>query len=118
MKLMNRKAGVALRAGLTVSAALALALPFSMSTATAAPSAEPPGFACETGKHNIDDYTGWALCTNNSGVTQTFWVHLICGWSPDPDGEHVTLAPGDSGQSTAHCSSLGSGIAEIEVHPK
>lgn len=115
MKLINRRAGVALRAALTASAALALALPFSVSTATATPHADPPGLACEKGKHNIDDYTGWALCTNTSNVTQTFWVHLICGWSPDADGERVTLVPGDSGQSTAHCSSLGSGIAEIKV---
>ncbi|MEV5147195.1 hypothetical protein [Streptomyces sp. NPDC052727] len=79
--------------------------------------ATPPGLSCDTGKHAIDEYTGWALCQNNGTSTQTFWVHLVCGWSPDVDGEHVTLRPGQSGQSTAHCSSLGSGIGEISVRP-
>ncbi|WP_243769585.1 hypothetical protein [Streptomyces cyanogenus] len=79
--------------------------------------ATPPGLSCNTGKHAIDEYTGWALCKNNGTSTQTFWVHLVCGWSPDVDGEHVTLRPGQLGQSTAHCSSLGSGIGEISVRP-
>ena len=77
----------------------------------------PPGLSCDTGKHAIDDYTGYALCRNNGSATQTFWVHLVCGWSPDVDGEHVTLRPGESGQSTAHCAGLGTGIGEIHVRP-
>ncbi|MFF5338261.1 hypothetical protein [Streptomyces sp. NPDC013181] len=86
--------------------------------ATAAPAAAtPPGLSCDTGKHAVDDYTGYALCRNNGSSTQTFWVHLVCGWSPDVDGDHVTLAPGQSGQSTAHCAGLGTGIGEITVRP-
>ncbi|MDF9807711.1 hypothetical protein M2436_006258 [Streptomyces sp. HB372] len=85
--------------------------------ATAAPGAIPPGLSCDTGKHAIDDYTGFALCKNNGSQTQTFWVHLVCGWSPDVDGNHVTLRPGESGQSTAHCAGLGTGIGEIHVRP-
>ncbi len=81
------------------------------------PAATPPGLSCETGKHAIDDYTGFALCRNNGSQTQVFWVHLVCGWSPDVDGERVTLRPGQSGQSTAHCGSLGTGIGEIQVRP-
>ncbi|MEU2249184.1 hypothetical protein [Streptomyces sp. NPDC019224] len=98
--------------GLTTALAVAGGL------ATAAPAAAtPPGLSCETGKHAIDDHTGYALCRNNGSTTRTFWVHLVCGWSPDVDGEHVTLAPGQSGQSTAHCAGLGTGIGEISVRP-
>lgn len=99
-------AGLTLALGATATAAVA-----------AAPAAVPPGLSCHTGKHAIDDYTGYALCKNNGSATQTFWVHLVCGWSPDVDGEHVTLSPGQSGQSTAHCAGLGSGIGEIHVRP-
>ncbi|MFB9482502.1 hypothetical protein ACFFSH_24455 [Streptomyces filamentosus] len=109
----NRKASVAVRAALAASAALALSA--AAPAAVAAPAADPHGLSCEKGKHNIDDYTGWALCTNVGSEPITFWVHLVCGWSPDVDGEHIRLAPGDSSQSTAHCSSLGSGIGEIQV---
>lgn len=101
-----------LTAALAVSTGLAAAAP-----AVAAPAATPPGLSCETGKHAVDDYTGYALCRNNGNTTQTFWVHLVCGWSPDVDGEHVTLSPGQSGQSTAHCAGLGTGIGEISVQP-
>ncbi|MFE6225910.1 MULTISPECIES: hypothetical protein [unclassified Streptomyces] len=111
----NKKAGVAARAALAVSAALALALSAAAPAAVAAPAADPHGLSCEKGKHNIDDYTGWALCTNVGSEPITFWVHLVCGWSSDVDGERIRLEPGDSGQSTAHCSSLGSGIGEIQV---
>ncbi|MFF2599724.1 hypothetical protein ACFVVB_11635 [Streptomyces californicus] len=107
----------ALRALAAVAAAAALAVPATAATATAAPAATPPGLSCETGKHAIDDYTGFALCRNNGSQTQVFWVHLVCGWSPDVDGERVTLRPGQSGQSTAHCGSLGTGIGEIQVRP-
>ncbi|MFD5137261.1 hypothetical protein ACFWMX_13645 [Streptomyces sp. NPDC058378] len=96
--------------------AVALAVPVTAAVA-AAPVATPPGLSCDTGKHAIDDYTGYALCRNNGSATQTFWVHLVCGWSPDVDGEHVTLRPGESGQSTAHCAGLGTGIGEIHVRP-
>ncbi|MFF4245639.1 hypothetical protein ACFYY2_14355 [Streptomyces sp. NPDC001822] len=99
-------------AGLT----LALAVPATSAVAVA-PAATPPGLSCDTGKHAIDDYTGYALCRNNGSSTQTFWVHLVCGWSPDVDGERVTLSPGQSGQSTAHCAGLGTGIGEIHVRP-
>ncbi|MFE7114153.1 hypothetical protein ACFU99_01855 [Streptomyces sp. NPDC057654] len=85
-------------------------------TATPA-AATPPGLSCQTGKHANDDYTGYALCQNNGGTPQTFWVHLVCGWAPDVDGEHVTLQPGQSSQSTAHCGSIGTGIGEISVQP-
>ncbi|MFE9724010.1 hypothetical protein ACFYQ5_10545 [Streptomyces sp. NPDC005794] len=95
---------------------MALAVP-ATAAAAVAPAAVPPGLSCDTGKHAIDDYTGFALCRNNGSATQTFWVHLVCGWSPDADGEHVTLSPGESGQSTAHCAGLGSGIGEIHVRP-
>ncbi|MET7369888.1 hypothetical protein ABZS61_29265 [Streptomyces sp. NPDC005566] len=98
--------------GLTV----ALAVPVTAAVAVA-PAAVPPGLSCDTGKHAIDDYTGYALCRNDGSAPQTFWVHLVCGWSPDVDGEHVTLNPGQSGQSTAHCAGLGSGIGEIHVRP-
>ncbi|WP_327339832.1 hypothetical protein OG693_33070 [Streptomyces sp. NBC_01259] len=108
---MLRSAAVA---GLTAALAASTGL---ATTAAAAPAATPPGLSCETGKHAIDDYTGYALCRNNGGATQTFWVHLVCGWSPDVDGEHVTLNPGQSGQSTAHCAGLGTGIGEITVQP-
>ncbi|MBD3549581.1 MULTISPECIES: hypothetical protein [Streptomyces] len=107
----------ALRALAAAAAAAALAVPATAATATAAPAATPPGLSCETGKHAIDDYTGFALCRNNGSQTQVFWVHLVCGWSPDVDGERVTLRPGQSGQSTAHCGSLGTGIGEIQVRP-
>ncbi|MFH9611111.1 hypothetical protein [Streptomyces sp. NPDC017448] len=99
-----------------VVSAAALALPVTTATA-AAPAAIPPGLSCDTGKHAIDDYTGFALCRNNGSRTQVFWVHLVCGWSPDVDGDRVTLRPGESGQSTAHCGSLGTGIGEIHVRP-
>ncbi|MDX2921722.1 MULTISPECIES: hypothetical protein [Streptomyces] len=109
-----RSAPRALAAAATVAA---LAVSVTSATATAAPAAIPPGLSCDTGKHAIDDYTGFALCRNNGSQTQTFWVHLVCGWSPDVDGNHVTLRPGESGQSTAHCGSLGTGIGEIHVRP-
>ncbi|MEU1217074.1 hypothetical protein ACFYSH_13360 [Streptomyces sp. NPDC005791] len=96
---------------------LALAVPATAAVAAAPAAAIPPGLSCDTGKHAIDDYTGFALCRNNGSATQTFRVHLVCGWSPDVDGEHVTLRPGESGQSTAHCAGLGSGIGEIHVRP-
>ncbi|WP_327085371.1 hypothetical protein OIE66_23780 [Nonomuraea sp. NBC_01738] len=80
-------------------------------------SATPPGLSCSTGVHNNDELTGFALCRNNGGQTQTFWVHLVCGWAPDVDGEHVTVAPGGVGQSTAHCAIYSSGIGEIQVRP-
>ncbi|MFJ2024685.1 hypothetical protein ACIODW_12895 [Streptomyces sp. NPDC087897] len=107
----------ALRALAAAATAVALAVPVTAATATAAPTAIPPGLSCETGKHAIDDYTGFALCRNNGSRTQVFWVHLVCGWSPDVDGDRVTLRPGESGQSTAHCGSLGTGIGEIHVRP-
>lgn len=103
-------------AGLT--AALAVSTGFATAAAAAAaPAKTPPGLSCDTGKHAVDDYTGYALCRNNGGTAQTFWVHLVCGWSPDVDGERVTLNPGQSGQSTAHCAGLGTGIGEITVRP-
>ncbi|MFJ4916144.1 hypothetical protein [Streptomyces sp. NPDC088726] len=102
-------------AGLT--AVLAASAGLATTATAAAPAATPPGLSCETGKHAVDDYTGYALCRNNGGATQTFWVHLVCGWSPDVDGEHVTLNPGQSGQSSAHCAGLGTGIGEITVQP-
>ncbi|WP_097983743.1 hypothetical protein [Streptomyces sp. f150] len=104
----------ALAAAATVSA---LAVSITSATATAAPAAIPPGLSCDTGKHAIDEYTGFALCRNNGSQTQTFWVHLVCGWAPDVDGNHVTLRPGESGQSTAHCGKIGTGIGEIHVRP-
>ncbi|MGW2477873.1 hypothetical protein [Streptomyces sp. NPDC001665] len=104
----RRAAVTGLAAALAVAGGLAVAAPAS---------ATPPGLSCDTGKHAVDDYTGYALCRNNGSTTQTFWVHLVCGWSPDVDGEHVTLAPGQSGQSTAHCAGLGTGIGEISVQP-
>ncbi|MFF2772636.1 hypothetical protein ACFVUP_36625, partial [Streptomyces bacillaris] len=73
--------------------------------------------SCHTGKHAVDEYTGYALCRNNGSRTQTFWVHLVCGWAPDVDGNRVTLRPGESGQSTAHCGKIGTGIGEIHVRP-
>ncbi|MCL6288537.1 MULTISPECIES: hypothetical protein [Streptomyces] len=97
--------------------AAALTVPVTAVTATAAPAAIPPGLSCDTGKHAIDEYTGFALCRNNGSQTQTFWVHLVCGWAPDVDGNHVTLRPGESGQSTAHCGKIGTGIGEIHVRP-
>ncbi|MEU8503819.1 hypothetical protein AB0C40_03625 [Streptomyces brevispora] len=102
-------------AGLTAAFAVAAGLATAVSAAT--PTATPPGLSCETGKHAVDDHTGYALCRNNGGAARTFWVHLVCGWSPDVDGEHVTLSPGQSGQSTAHCAGLGTGIGEITVRP-
>ncbi|MFC6064212.1 hypothetical protein [Streptomyces ochraceiscleroticus] len=102
----------------TAYAAGAPSAPTTRSTGGApAASAVPPGLSCDTGKHANDEYTGYALCRNNGGAPQTFWVHLVCGWAPDVDGEHVTLNPGQSGQSTAHCGSLGTGIGEISVQP-
>ncbi|MFJ9625731.1 hypothetical protein [Streptomyces sp. NPDC101181] len=102
------------------SMAAALAVPVTAATAAAAPTAPapvPPGLSCDTGKHAIDEYTGFALCRNNGSQTRTFWVHLVCGWAPDVDGDRVTLRPGESGQSTAHCGKLGTGIGEIHVRP-
>ncbi|MFI7236110.1 hypothetical protein [Streptomyces cyaneofuscatus] len=102
--------------GLAVaSTALALAIPVTSATAT--PAAIPPGLSCHTGKHAIDEYTGFALCRNNGSQTQTFWVHLVCGWAPDVDGNRVTVRPGESDQSTAHCGKIGTGIGEIHVRP-
>ncbi|MFB8208333.1 MULTISPECIES: hypothetical protein [unclassified Streptomyces] len=106
--LSRRAAATGLATALAVAGGLAVAAPAS---------ATPPGLSCDTGKHAVDDYTGYALCRNNGSTTQTFWVHLVCGWSPDVDGEHVTLAPGQSGQSTAHCAGLGTGIGGISVRP-
>ncbi|WP_326768911.1 hypothetical protein OG978_34120 [Streptomyces sp. NBC_01591] len=117
MKLsMGSVSRAVLRGVVVAGAAAVLAVPATVATAVA-PVATPPGLSCDTGKHEIDDYTGFALCRNNGSTTQTFWVHLVCGWSPDVDGEHVTLNPGQSGQSTAHCSALGTGIGEISVQP-
>lgn len=108
----------ALRAFGAVSVVAALAVPVTAATATAAPAAAiPPGLSCHTGKHAVDEYTGYALCRNNGSQSQTFWVHLVCGWAPDVDGNRVTLRPGESGQSTAHCGKLGTGIGEIHVRP-
>jgi len=106
-------AALAVSAGPATAAATAAAAPVPASVSAKT----PPGLSCETGKHAVDDYTGYALCRNNGGTAQTFWVHLVCGWSPDVDGEHVTLNPGQSGQSTAHCAGLGTGIGEITVQP-
>ncbi|MET9092464.1 MULTISPECIES: hypothetical protein [Streptomyces] len=108
-----------LRTLAVVSTALALAIPVTSATATpaAAPAAIPPGLSCHTGKHAIDEYTGFALCRNNGSQTQTFWVHLVCGWAPDVDGNRVTVRPGESDQSTAHCGKIGTGIGEIHVRP-
>lgn len=118
-KSMGSRSRVAVRgaavAGLT--AALAVSTGLVTAASATAPAKTPPGLSCETGKHAIDDYTGYALCRNNGSTAQTFWVHLVCGWSPDVDGEHVTLNPGQSGQSTAHCAGLGTGIGEITVQP-
>ncbi|MFF0288137.1 hypothetical protein [Streptomyces sp. NPDC005262] len=105
-----------LRSAVVAGATVALAVPASSATAVT-PMATPPGLSCETGKHEIDDCTGYALCRNNGSTAQTFWVHLVCGWSPDVDGEHVTLNLDRSGQSTAHCAGLGTGIGEISVQP-
>lgn len=113
----GKRSRSALLALAAASTAAALAITVTAPTATAAPGAIPPGLSCDTGKHAIDDYTGFALCSNNGSQTQTFWVHLVCGWSPDVDGNHVTLRPGESGQSTAHCAGLGTGIGEIHVRP-
>ncbi|MFB8102750.1 hypothetical protein [Streptomyces sp. DSS69] len=108
-----------LRVLAVVWTALALAIPVTSATAkpAAAPTAIPPGLSCQTGKHAIDEYTGFALCRNNGSQTQTFWVHLVCGWAPDVDGDRVTVRPGESGQSTAHCGKIGTGIGEIHVRP-
>ncbi|CAM5342938.1 hypothetical protein SGRI78S_01555 [Streptomyces griseus subsp. griseus] len=70
----------ALAATATVSA-----LAVSVTSATAAPAAIPPGLSYDTGKHAVDAYTGFALCRNNGGQTQTFWVHLVCPRTPSPD---------------------------------
>ncbi|MFJ3640887.1 hypothetical protein ACIPRD_14160 [Streptomyces sp. NPDC090108] len=104
---------------MTAALLLGLVLPGTQALAapTRAAAATPPGLSCSTGKHNNDDYTGFALCENRGSQTQTFWVHLVCGWSPDVDGDHVTVPPGGVNQSTAHCSILGSGIGEISVRP-
>ncbi|MFD0341367.1 hypothetical protein ACFVH0_22295 [Streptomyces sp. NPDC127117] len=117
MKLsMGSVSRAVLRGVVVAGAATALAVPATVATAGPAV-ATPPGLSCETGKHEIDNYTGFALCRNDGSTTQTFWVHLVCGWSPDVDGEHVTLNPGQSGQSTAHCAGIGTGIGEITVQP-
>ncbi|WP_430477749.1 hypothetical protein ACQZM9_04445 [Streptomyces sp. P11-1] len=118
MKLFTgKRTRSALRAFGTVSVVAALAVPVTAPTAAAAPAAIPPGLSCHTGKHAVDEYTGYALCRNNGSRTQTFWVHLVCGWAPDADGNRVTLRPGESGQSTAHCGKIGTGIGEIHVRP-
>ncbi|MFF1832873.1 hypothetical protein ACFVXE_01440 [Streptomyces sp. NPDC058231] len=117
MKLSTGSPSKAVLRGAVVAAmTVALAGPAAAATA-AAPTATPPGLSCDTGKHEVDDYTGYALCRNNGSTARTFWVHLVCGWSPDVDGEHVTLNPGRSGQSTAHCAGIGTGIGEISVQP-
>ncbi|MGW1297246.1 hypothetical protein [Streptomyces sp. NPDC002533] len=113
----GKRSPFVLRALAATVTAAALAVPVTSATATAAPAAIPPGLSCHTGKHANDDYTGFALCRNNGRQTQTFWVHLVCGWAPDVDGNRVTLRPGESGQSTAHCGALGTGIGEIHVRP-
>ncbi|MEW2549565.1 hypothetical protein AB0910_27945 [Streptomyces sp. NPDC047002] len=110
--------GRALR-GLSFAAlATAFALPFgigSASAAPAAPAAPAAALSCDTGRSAVDDYTGFALCQNTGSAPVTFWVHLVCGWAPDVDGNHVTVGPGQSSQSTAHCGSIGTGIGEISV---
>ncbi|MFI6895178.1 hypothetical protein ACIBM4_13765 [Streptomyces sp. NPDC050256] len=118
-KFMGSRSRVAVRAAAVAGLTAALAVSTGLTTAASAtaPAKTPPGLSCETGKHAVDDYTGYALCRNNGSTAQTFWVHLVCGWSPDVDGEHVTLNPGQSGQSTAHCAGLGTGIGEITVQP-
>lgn len=118
-KSMGSRSRVAVRAAAVAGLTAALAVSTGLATAASAtaPAKTPPGLSCETGKHAVDDYTGYALCRNNGSTAQTFWVHLVCGWSPDVDGEHVTLNPGQSGQSTAHCAGLGTGIGEITVQP-
>lgn len=119
MKLSMGNAGTATRNALRGAAVVGLtaALAVPPAAAALAPAAVPPGLSCDTGKHAVDDHTGYALCRNNGSTAQTFWVHLVCGWSPDVEGEHVTLNPGQSGQSTAHCAGLGTGIGEIHVRP-
>ncbi|GGY99124.1 hypothetical protein CP967_04330 [Streptomyces nitrosporeus] len=107
----------AVMAAVLVQAVPATAATSAAATAARTAAAAPQGLSCDTGKHAVDDHTGYALCRNNGSTTQTFWVHLVCGWSPDVDGEHVTLSPGQSGQSTAHCAGLGTGIGEIHVRP-
>lgn len=119
MKLSMGKAAVTrnlLRGAVVVGLSVAPAVPAGAAVAVA-PAAVPPGLSCDTGKHANDDHTGYALCRNNGSTAKTFWVHLVCGWSPDVDGDHVTLRPGQSGQSTAHCAGLGTGIGEIHVRP-
>ncbi|MEU5371462.1 hypothetical protein ABZ362_21200 [Streptomyces sp. NPDC005951] len=113
----GKRSRSALRTLAATATVAALAVSVTSATATAAPAAIPPGLSCDTGKHAIDEYTGFALCRNNGSQTQTFWVHLVCGWAPDVDGNHVTLRPGESGQSTAHCGKIGTGIGEIHVRP-
>ncbi|MFF3526165.1 hypothetical protein [Streptomyces rubiginosohelvolus] len=114
---VEKRSRSVLRALAAAATVAALAVSVTSATATAAPAAIPPGLSCDTGKHAIDEYTGFALCRNNGSQTQTFWVHLVCGWAPDVDGNHVTLRPGESGQSTAHCGKIGTGIGEIHVRP-
>ncbi|MET9770515.1 hypothetical protein [Streptomyces sp. NPDC006415] len=116
-KATGKRSRSVLRALAATATVSALAVSVTSATATAAPAAIPPGLSCDTGKHAIDEYTGFALCRNNGSQTQTFWVHLVCGWAPDVDGNHVTLRPGESGQSTAHCGKIGTGIGEIHVRP-
>ncbi|MET9707884.1 hypothetical protein [Streptomyces griseus] len=116
-KAMGKCSRSLLRALAATATVSALAVSVTSATATAAPAAIPPGLSCDTGKHAVDAYTGFALCRNNGVQTQTFWVHLVCGWAPDVDGNHVTLRPGESGQSTAHCGKIGTGIGEIHVRP-
>jgi hypothetical protein len=102
--------------GLSVAVfATALALPFGVGSASAAPAAPAAVLSCDTGRSAVDDYTGFALCTNTGTAPVTFWVHLVCGWAPDEDGNHVTVGPNQSSQSTAHCGSIGTGIGEISV---
>ncbi|GAA3735352.1 hypothetical protein [Streptomyces tremellae] len=102
--------------GLSVAAlATAFALPFGIGPASAAPASPAATLSCDTGRSAVDDYTGFALCQNTGSAPVTFWVHLVCGWAPDVDGNHVTVGPGQSSQSTAHCGSIGTGIGEISV---
>ncbi|MET9295319.1 hypothetical protein [Streptomyces sp. NPDC003077] len=97
------------------SAVAALTAGLAVTVGGGTAEATPPGLDCFTEKHNNDPSTGFAFCVNRGTAPQTFWVHLVCGLAFDQDGEHVTVAPGQSGQSTAHCG--GTGIGEMTVQP-
>ncbi|CAO0831536.1 hypothetical protein SMICM17S_12542 [Streptomyces microflavus] len=89
-----------------MTTAVALAIPVTSATANRPPPRPPFRPASPaTPASTPSTITGFALCRNNGSQTQTFWVHLVCGWAPDIDGNHITLRPGESGQSTAHCGS-------------